>query len=88
MTAGVYLMLRVAPLLEYASTTVMVMAFVGALTAVFAATSGLAQSDIKRVIAYSTCSQVGYMFMSLGLGHYSLALYHLANQWSATTSLP
>lgn len=58
-TAGVYLMLRVSPLLEYASTTVIAMAFVGAITAIFAATSGIAQTDIKRVIAYSTCSQVG-----------------------------
>ena len=57
-TAGVYLMLRVSPLLEYASTTLMAMSMVGGLTAVFAATSGLVQTDIKRVIAYSTCSQV------------------------------
>lgn len=58
-TAGVYLMLRVSPLLEYASTTLMVIAFVGATTAVFAATSGMVQHDIKRVIAYSTASQMG-----------------------------
>ena len=78
-TAGVYLMLRVSPVLEYASTTVIAIAFVGAITAIFAATSGMTQTDIKRVIAYSTCSQVGYMFISLGLGQYNLALYHLAN---------
>lgn len=65
-TAGVYLMLRSAPLLEYGPTTLIVTAWVGALTALFAATSGLLQSDLKRVIAYSTCSQVGYMVMSVG----------------------
>lgn len=78
-TAGVYLILRVSPLLEYASTTLIVIAIVGATTAIFAATSGIVQHDIKRVIAYSTASQIGYLFMSLGLGQYNLALYHLAN---------
>lgn len=78
-TAGVYLILRVSPILEYASTVVLIIGFVGALTAIFAATSGITQTDIKRVIAYSTSSQIGYLFMSLGLGQYNLTLYHLAN---------
>ena len=51
----------------------------GATTAIFAATSGIVQHDMKRVIAYSTASQIGYLFMSLGIGQYSLSLYHLAN---------
>ena len=78
-TAGVYLMLWVSPLLEYASTTVLVMGLIGALTAFFAATSGLVQHDLKRVIAYSTASQMGYLFMALVIGQYNVALYHLAN---------
>lgn len=78
-TAGVYLMLRSAPLLEYGPTTLIVTAWVGALTALFAATSGLLQSDLKRVIAYSTCSQIGYLFASVGLSNYNLALFHLVN---------
>ena len=65
-TAGVYLMLRSSPLLEYGPTALVVTAWVGALTAFFAATTGLLQSDIKRVIAYSTCSQIGYLFMAVG----------------------
>lgn len=59
-TAGVYLLLRSSPLLEYASTTLVLVTFVGALTAFIAATIGLVQNDLKRVIAYSTCSQLGY----------------------------
>jgi len=65
-TAGVYLMLRSSPLLEYGPTALVVITWVGALTAFFAATTGLVQSDLKRVIAYSTCSQLGYMFIAVG----------------------
>lgn len=78
-TAGVYLMLRSSPLLEYGPTALVVTAWVGALTAFFAATTGLLQSDMKRVIAYSTCSQMGYLFMAVGLSQHSVALYHLVN---------
>lgn len=78
-TAGVYLLLRSSPLLEYAPTTLIVITWVGALTAFFAATTGLLQNDIKRVIAYSTCSQMGYLFMAVGLSQYNVALFHLVN---------
>ena len=60
-TAGVYLLVRSSPILEYSSTALIAVTFVGALTAFFAATTGLLQSDLKRVIAYSTASQLGYM---------------------------
>ena len=76
-TAGVYLMLRSSPLLEYGPTALVVITWVGALTAFFAATTGLVQSDLKRVIAYSTCSQLGYMFIAVGLSQYNVALLHL-----------
>jgi NADH-ubiquinone oxidoreductase chain 5 len=78
-TAGVYLLLRSSPLLEYTPTTLIVITWVGALTAFFAATTGLLQNDIKRVIAYSTCSQMGYLFMAIGLSQYNVALFHLVN---------
>lgn len=78
-TAGVYLLLRSSPVLEYAPTTLIVITWVGALTAFFAATTGLLQNDIKRVIAYSTCSQMGYLFMAVGLSQYNVALFHLVN---------
>jgi NADH-ubiquinone oxidoreductase chain 5 len=78
-TAGVYLMLRSSPLLEFAPTTLVVITWVGAVTAFFAATTGLLQNDIKRVIAYSTCSQMGYLFMAVGISQYSVALFHLVN---------
>ena len=78
-TAGVYLLLRSSPLLEYAPTTLIVITWVGAITAFFAATTGLLQNDIKRVIAYSTCSQMGYLFMAVGLSQYNVALFHLVN---------
>lgn len=78
-TAGVYLLLRSSPLLEFAPTTLIVITWVGALTAFFAGTTGLLQNDIKRVIAYSTCSQMGYLFMAVGISQYSVALFHLVN---------
>ena len=76
-TAGVYLMLRSSPLLEYSATALIIITWVGAFTAFFAATVGLVQSDLKRVIAYSTCSQLGYMFIAVGLSQYNVALLHL-----------
>ena len=76
-TAGVFLVCRLSPILEYAPFTRDVITVVGALTAIFAATIGLTQFDIKRVIAYSTCSQLGYMFFAAGVSAYPAAMFHL-----------
>ncbi len=76
-TAGVFLVARMSPLFEYSHTALAVVTLVGATTAFFAATVGLVQNDIKRVIAYSTCSQLGYMFAALGVGAYGAAIFHL-----------
>src|SRR5690606_28440055 len=76
-TAGVFLLARLSPIFELSQTALLVVTIVGAITAFFAATVGLVQNDIKRVIAYSTCSQLGYMFVALGLGFYSAAIFHL-----------
>ena len=76
-TAGVFMVARLSPLFEMSSTALSVVLIVGATTAFFAATVGLVQNDIKRVIAYSTCSQLGYMFVGLGVGGYSLGIFHL-----------
>ncbi len=76
-TAGVFMVARLSPLFEQAPVALTVVTVVGATTAFFAATVGLVQNDIKRVIAYSTCSQLGYMFVALGIGGYSLAIFHL-----------
>jgi len=76
-TAGVFLVCRMSPIMEFAPEAMMFVIFIGATTAFFAATVGLVQNDIKRVIAYSTCSQLGYMFVAAGLGVYSVAMFHL-----------
>jgi NADH-quinone oxidoreductase subunit L len=76
-TAGVFLVCRMSPLMEYAPEATNFVVFLGATTAFFAATVGLVQNDIKRVIAYSTCSQLGYMFVAAGVGVYSVAMFHL-----------
>ncbi len=76
-TAGVFLVCRMSPLMEYAPGALMIVTIIGASTAFFAATVGLVQNDIKRVIAYSTCSQLGYMFVAAGVGVYSAAMFHL-----------
>ncbi|SDX20297.1 NADH-quinone oxidoreductase subunit L [Roseicitreum antarcticum] len=76
-TAGVFLMVRMSPLMEYAPEAMNIVVFIGAFTALFAASVGLVQNDIKRVIAYSTCSQLGYMFVAAGIGVYSVAMFHL-----------
>ncbi len=76
-TAGVFLVCRMSPVLEWAPATLTFITFMGAATAFFAATVGLVQNDIKRVIAYSTCSQLGYMFVAAGVGAYPAAMYHL-----------
>ncbi|WP_042248544.1 NADH-quinone oxidoreductase subunit L [Paracoccus sp. PAMC 22219] len=76
-TAGVFLVCRMSPLFEFAPEAKMFIVYIGATTAFFAATVGLVQNDIKRVIAYSTCSQLGYMFVAAGVGVYSVAMFHL-----------
>ena len=76
-TAGVFLVCRMSPLMEYAPTALSFITVLGAFTAFIAATIGLVQNDIKRVIAYSTMSQLGYMFVAAGVGAYSVAMYHL-----------
>ena len=76
-TAGVFMVCRLSPMLEYAPITLGVMTLIGALTAIFAATIGMTQFDIKRVIAYSTCSQLGYMFFAAGVSAYPAAMFHL-----------
>jgi len=76
-TAGVFLVCRLSPMFEYAPTALAIVAIVGASTAFFAATIGLTQFDIKRVIAYSTCSQLGYMFFAAGVSAYGAAIFHL-----------
>ena len=76
-TAGVFLVCRMSPLYEYAPDAKTMIVVVGATTAFFAATVGLVQNDIKRVIAYSTCSQLGYMFVAAGVGVYPVAMFHL-----------
>ncbi len=76
-TAGVYMVCLLSPLYEHAPVARAIITVIGAVTALFAATVGLAQNDIKRVIAYSTCSQLGYMFFAAGVGAYQAAMFHL-----------
>ncbi|MDH5187523.1 MAG: NADH-quinone oxidoreductase subunit L [Rhodospirillaceae bacterium] len=76
-TAGVFLVARMSPLFEYSDLALQVVTIVGASTAIFAATIGCTQFDIKRVIAYSTCSQLGYMFFAMGVSAYSAGIFHL-----------
>jgi len=76
-TAGVFMVARLSPLFELSPTAQTVVTGVGAMTAFFAATVGLVQNDIKRIIAYSTCSQLGYMFVAMGVGAYSVGMFHL-----------
>ncbi|MEL6059384.1 MULTISPECIES: NADH-quinone oxidoreductase subunit L [unclassified Methylobacterium] len=76
-TAGVFMVARLSPLFEEAPNALIVVTVIGGITAFFAATIGLVQNDIKRVIAYSTCSQLGYMFVALGVGAYSAGVFHL-----------
>ena len=76
-TAGVFLIARMSPLYEFAPFALGMVTFIGATTALFAATIGCAQNDIKRVIAYSTCSQLGYMFTAAGVGAFQVSIFHL-----------
>ena len=78
-TAGIFLVARCSPLFEYAPTALTVVTIMGAMTAFFAASTGLVQNDLKRVIAYSTCSQLGYMAFACGLSNYSVGIFHLMN---------
>src|ERR671920_283224 len=76
-TAGVFMVCRLSPMFEVSETALATVTYVGAATAIFAATVGTVQNDIKRVIAYSTCSQLGYMFFAAGVGAYGAAMFHL-----------
>jgi NADH-ubiquinone oxidoreductase chain 5 len=78
-TAGVFLIIRCSPLLEYAPTALVAIAIAGAITAFMAATIGVVQNDIKKVIAYSTCSQLGYMVFACGISNYAISMFHLMN---------
>ena len=78
-TAGVYLLMRSSPLIEYSSTVLILCLWVGAITTVFSSLIGLFQQDIKKVIAYSTMSQLGMMVIAVGLSSYNIALFHLVN---------
>jgi NADH-ubiquinone oxidoreductase chain 5 len=78
-TAGVYLLMRVSPLIEYSSTVLIISLWLGAITTVFSSLIGLFQQDIKKVIAYSTMSQLGMMIIAIGLSSYNVALFHLIN---------
>ena len=76
-TAGVFLVCRMSPIYEFAPIALSLITVIGCITAIFAASVGLVQNDIKRVIAYSTCSQLGYMFVAAGIGVYQVAMFHL-----------
>ena len=76
-TAGVFLVVRCSPIFEYSPLTLNIITIVGMTTAFFAATVALVQTDIKKIIAYSTCSQLGYMFFAAGVGAYNVAMFHL-----------
>jgi len=74
-----FLLIRSSPFFEQAPLALMIVTIVGSLTVLFAATVGVIQNDLKKVIAYSTCSQLGYMVVACGLSHYSISLFHLMN---------
>ncbi len=76
-TAGVFLVVRCSPIFEYSQVALNIVAIVGVITAIFAASVAIVQNDIKRIIAYSTCSQLGYMFFAAGVGAYHVAIFHL-----------
>jgi len=78
-TAGIYLLIRVSPILEYSSTALLIITIIGSTTAFIAATSGLLANDLKRIIAFSTISQLGYMMMAIGISQYNIALMHTVN---------
>jgi NADH-ubiquinone oxidoreductase chain 5 len=78
-TAGVFLILRSSPLIEYSNISLFIITIIGSLTSFMAATIGVVQNDLKKVIAYSTCSQLGYMIFACGLSNYTISLFHLMN---------
>jgi NADH-ubiquinone oxidoreductase chain 5 len=78
-TAGVFLIIRNSFIYEHTSSILEYITIIGVLTSVFAATTGLLQNDLKRVIAYSTCSQLGYLIFACGLSNYSAGFFHLTN---------
>ena len=78
-TAGIYLLIRISPILEYSSTALLIITIIGSTTAFIAATCGLLANDLKRIIAFSTISQLGYMMMAIGLSQYNVALMHTVN---------
>lgn len=78
-TAGVYVIMRTSPILELVPSSLMIVSGLGGLTALYGAIAGIYQNDMKRIIAYSTCSQLGYMVLACGVSQYSVALYHLLN---------
>src|SRR5688572_12602969 len=78
-TAGIYLLIRISPILEYSDSALLIITLIGSTTAFFAATCGLLQNDLKRIIAFSTISQLGYMMMAIGLSQYNVALMHTVN---------
>jgi len=78
-TAGIYLLIRISPILEYSESALLIITLIGSTTAFFAATCGLVQNDLKRIIAFSTISQLGYMMMAIGLSQYNVALMHTVN---------
>jgi proton-translocating NADH-quinone oxidoreductase chain L len=78
-TAGIFLIARCSPIFEQAPFALICTAFLGGITALFAATTGIVQNDVKRVIAYSTCSQLGFMIFACGLSHYNVGIFHMAN---------
>jgi NADH-ubiquinone oxidoreductase chain 5 len=78
-TAGVFLLARSSFIYEHINNVLGFITIIGALTSIFASTTGLVQNDMKRVIAYSTCSQLGYMVFACGLSNYSVGIFHLSN---------
>lgn len=78
-TAGVFLLIRFSPLLEFSSVVLLILTIVGSLTALFGSIIGIFQNDLKKVIAYSTCSQLGYMIFCCGLSCYNISIFHLFN---------
>lgn len=78
-TASVFMIARCSPLFEYPHMALIIIIFVGAMTSFLVATTGILQNDLKRVVAYSTCSQLGYMTFACGISNYSVSVFHLMN---------
>lgn len=76
-TAGVFLLIKISPILELSSTSLMIITWLGSLGALFGAGAGLVANDVKRIVAFSTASQLGYMVVAIGISQYNIALFHL-----------